>query len=254
LNGRANAAQDALAVLLPQVGDGEPEIVADLRKEPPDYADADRRLSALAAALGRAGQVANPGRAKSELHGILAQARYSGLHAQDSLWNRFWNWIDLQIFQFLASLQLQLLPTWFWLLLLGAAVIFAAVVTLLIVRTGWSRGGTASTLIDEPTRATGVDRFDEAEGAAARGDYGAALRSLVAGVATAVSGRPYWESSPLTVRELFRTSGRFDQLRPLLLAFELSVYGFRPIDEATYRRLAELAAPFRASSEEEAAA
>ena len=91
--------------------------------------------------------------------------------------------------------------------------------------------------------------------AAARGDYTAALRLLVAAVATAVSGRPYWESSPLTVRELFRASGRLDQLRQLLLPFELSVYGFRPVDEATYRRAAQLAEPFRAplATAEEAA-
>ena len=94
-----------------------------------------------------------------------------------------------------------------------------------------------------------VDHFGQADEAAGRGDYSIALRFLVAAVATSVSRRSYWESSPLTVRELFRGSGKLEQLRPLLVAFELAVYGFRPVDEATYRRAAELAAPFRRSVE-----
>lgn len=249
LNGRPDAARDALAVLLPEVGDGQPEIVADLRKEPPDYADADKRLAAVAATLGRPADVANPGQASSELHRILSQSRYDALHANDSLWNRFWNWVDLQLFRFLFSLNLAGVPNWLFILLLGAAALLAAGVTLLIVRTGWTRAGKA--LADQGTaeKAGDVDRFAEADAAAELGDYAAALRSLVAAVATAVSGKPFWETSPLTVRELFRSTGRLEQLRPLLLAFELAVYGFRPVDEATYRRLAELAKPYRAPVE-----
>ncbi len=234
-------------MLLPEVGNGQPEIVADLRKEPPDYADADKRLAAVAATLSRPGDVANPVQAKTELHRILSQSRYSALHANDSLWNRFWNWVDVQLFRFLSSLQLGGVPSWFWLLIVGAAALLAAGVTLLIVRTGWTRAGRALAAPGPPGAKREVDRFAEADAAAVRGDYSAALRSLVAAVATAVSGKPYWETSPLTVRELFRSSGRLDQLRPLLLSFELAVYGFRPVDEATYRRLAELAAPFRAA-------
>lgn len=254
LRGREGAAQDALGVLSPEVGAGQPEIIADLRKQPPDYADADRRLGALAAALDQPGQVSDPGRMKADVHNILAEPRYAGLHSQDSLWNRFWNWVGVQVFAFLAGLQLTALPTWFWLTLLGAAVLLAAVVALLIVRTGWTRAGRTAAEFEAPPPTAGIDRFAQADAAAAEGDYAAALRSLVAAVATAVSGRPYWETSPLTVRELFRSSGRLEQLRPLLLAFELAVYGFRPVDEATYRRLAELAAPFRAAGEAMAAA
>jgi hypothetical protein len=232
-------------VLQPEVGDGQPEILADLRKEPPDYADADKRLTALAASLGRPGDVANPAQAKADLHRILAQARYAALHANDSPWNRFWNWVDVQIFGFLASLHLAEIPTWFWLSILGVAALLAAGVTLLIVRSGWTRAGRALAATDAPAVRRDVDRFAEADAAAARGEYDTALRSLVAAVATNVSGQPYWETSPLTVRELFRARGRLDQLRPLLLAFELAVYGFRPVEEATYRRLVELTEPFR---------
>jgi hypothetical protein len=246
LSGRPDAARAALALLLPEVGDGQPEIVADLRQDPPDYADADKRLTAVAATLGRPGVVANPSQAKSDLHRILSRPRYAGLHANDSLWNRFWNWVDVQIFRFLFSLNLGGAPSWFWQTVLGVAALVTAGVTWLIVRTGWTRAAKGLTAPGAPPTAAELDRFAEADGAAARGDYAAALRSLVAAVATAVSGQPYWETSPLTVRELFRASGRLDQLRPLLLAFELAVYGFRPVDAATYRRLADLAEPFRA--------
>ncbi|HEY8811069.1 MAG TPA: hypothetical protein VIO86_01115 [Candidatus Dormibacteraeota bacterium] len=193
--------------------------------------------------------MADPTHARAELHRILAQSRYAALHANDSLWNRFWNWFDVQLFRFLASLQLGGLPSWFWLTLLGAAALLAAGVSLLILRTGWTRAGRALATDDAPPAAAEVNRFAQADAAAERGDYPTALRFLVAAVATAVSGKPYWESSPLTVRELFRSSGRLDQLRPLLLAFELAVYGFRPVDEATYRRVIELADPFRAPAE-----
>jgi len=102
----------------------------------------------------------------------------------------------------------------------------------------------------EPTAATAArDRFGEADGLAARGEYAAALRALVAGVATEVSGRPYWDSSPLTVRELFRASDTWEQLRPLLLDFEAAVYGRRPVAAATYRRAERIAAGFRATRE-----
>jgi hypothetical protein len=246
LNGRSDAARAALALLLPEVADGQPEIVADLRQDPPDYADADKRLGALAATLGRPGVVTNPSQAKSDLHRILSQSRYAGLRANDSLWNRFWNWVDVQIFRFLFSLNLGGAPSWFWQTVLAVAALVTAGVTWLIVRTGWTRAAKGLTSTGAPpTTAAELDRFAEADRAAARGDHAAALRLLVAAVATAVSRKPYWETSPLTVRELFRASGRLDQLRPLLLAFELAVYGFRPVDEATYRRLADLAEPFR---------
>jgi hypothetical protein len=137
---------------------------------------------------------------------------------------------------------------------LGIAALVAAGVTLLILRTGWTRASMALAATGPPATAGDLDRFAEADAAAARGDYTTALRSLVAAVATTVSGKPYWENSPLTVRELFRASGRLDQLRPLLVAFELAVYGFRPVDEVTYRRVAELGEPFRARVEDGEAA
>ena len=245
LGGRPDAARLALTVLQPAVGVSQPEIVADLHRDPPDYADADLRLAAVSAALGQPGEIANPRQAAADLHRVLSQSRYSSLHAQDSLWNRFWNWVLTKLFEWLSSLQLGAVSSSFWFGLLAIASLLAAAVALLIVRTGWTRAGRALEAAQAARTERSIDRFAVADAAAERGDYAAALRSLVAGVATAVSGRPYWEQSPLTVRELFRSSGRLEQLRPLLVDFELAVYGKRPVDQAAYQRAARLAETFR---------
>ena len=245
LHGRSDAARQALAVLQPTVGESQPEILVDLHRDPPDYADADLRLAAVAAALGQPGEVADPRRAATDLHRVLSQSRYAGLRAQDSLWNRFWNWVLTQAFEWLSSLLLAAVPSSFWFGLLAIASLLAAAVALLILRTGWTRAGRALEVARAARTERSIDRFAVADAAAARGDYATALRSLVAGVATAVSGRPYWDQSPLTVRELFRSSGRLEQLRPLLADFELAVYGERPVDQAAYLRAARLAEPFR---------
>ena len=232
-------------MLEPAVGTTQPAIIADLRRDPPDYTDADLRLAAVAAALAQPGTLADPSRAAADLHRLLHRPRYSSLHAQESIWNRFWNWVLTQVFSWLSTLQLDSVPSTFWLGLLGVAALLAAAVTALIVRTGWTRAGRALEAARPAQPGRSTDHFAAADAAAAAADYTAALRSLVAGVATAVSGRPYWEMSPLTVRELFRSSGVMEQLRPLLGDFELAVYGRRPVDEATFRRAARLAMPFR---------
>jgi hypothetical protein len=199
----------------------------------------------VAAALARPGDVNNPDQAKAELHRILSEPRYAGLHAGQSWWDRFWNWVLTQFFGWLASLHLAALPAWVPWGLLSLLGLLTAVVTLLIARTGWTRTAKSLEAAGESAAAHQRDRFAEADAAAARSEWTAALRALVAGVATSLSGKPYWETSPLTVRELFRSSGQLERLRPLLLAFERAVYGFQPVDEAGYRRLAELAEPFR---------
>jgi hypothetical protein len=163
--------------------------------------------------------------------------------------------VATQFFGWLATLALGSLPAWVPWTILAVVGVLTAGVALLLARTGWTRAAGALEAAREAMPRRDVDRFAEADAAAGRGDYAAALRGLVAGVATEVSGRPYWESSPLTVRELFRASGESAGLQPLLLAFELSVYGLRTVTEAEYRRARELAEPFRAraASTEEAA-
>jgi hypothetical protein len=233
-------------VLVKGTGETQPEILGELQQNPPNYAEADKRLTAVAAALGRPGDVNDPAQAGTTLHQILAMDRYRGLRAGQSLWDRFWNWVFTQLFGWLAGLNLAGVPVWFWLTLVGIGAGVAALVAALIVRTGWTRAG--RTLEAAPETAPLVhaaDRFSAADAAAARHDYTAALRALVAGVATRLSGRPYWETSPLTVRELFRSSGRLDQLWPLLLDFERAVYGGREVEEEAYRRAETIARPYR---------
>lgn len=247
LHGRSDAARQALAVLQPAIGNTQPALIADLNHEPPDYADADQRLKALVAALGRPGDVSDPGRAQAALHRVLSESRFSGLHGQQSLWDRFWNWVVTEFFGWLATLSLGSLPAWLPWAVLSLLGLLTAGVAALIARSGWTRAAKALEAAAEDAPRHARDRFAEADAAAGRGEWTPALRSLVAGVATNLSGQPYWESSPLTVRELFRTCGELEHLRPLLLAFEGSVYGLRPPTEEEYRRLETLAEPYRAA-------
>jgi hypothetical protein len=245
LHGRSDAARQALLVLREGTGDTQPEIIADLAHDPPDYGDADTRLNALVAALDRPGDVSNPAQARSSLHRILSESRYSGLHASQSIWDRFWNWLFTEFFAWLDTIPFGAIPGWApWAMLIVVALLTVGV-ALAIARTSLTRAAKTHAAAAEAAPRHARDRFAEADAAAAGGDWTAALRSLVAGVATNLSGQPYWESSPLTVRELFRSSGELERLRPLLLSFERAVYGFQALNEAEYRRLEQLAAPFR---------
>jgi hypothetical protein len=47
------------------------------------------------------------------------------------------------------------------------------------------------------------------------------------------------------VREIFQRAPDPVRLRPLLLPFEAAVYGGREVDQATYERAAQVAAPYR---------
>ena len=167
LGGRPDAAAKARDVLLAGTGQTQPEILSDLDQNPPNYADADKRLGAVAAALGRPGDVDNPAQARATLHGILAQDRYHGLRAGQSLWDRFWNWVFTQLFGWLAGLNLVGLPVWFWFTLLGIGAAVAALVAGLIVRTGWTRAGRALGAGAESTPlAHATDRFAASMGIA----------------------------------------------------------------------------------------
>jgi hypothetical protein len=90
-----------------------------------------------------------------------------------------------------------------------------------------------------------ADFFAEADRLATRGDRVGAIRALCAGVAATLAGARSWEGSPLTVREIFQRAPDSTALRPLLLPFEAAVYGGRAVDQATYDRAVEVAAPFR---------
>lgn len=267
LNGRSDVAPQALQSLHSVGADRDlPEVTHDLKQTPPDLADADRRLAAATAALARPGDVSDASRAHQQLNDILAADRYSYLRKApanpvlnflDSVLNAFFGWLSRQ---HVGGAGLPAVPTWVWLVILGGVVLAAAGLALTQLRGLRLPRRRRSVPADEEPLSTATvarhaeDRFTAADRLAATGDHTAALRSLMAGVATELSGRPFWEHSPLTLRELFRETGRLDQLRPLLLAFERAVYGGRSVTPDDYAECARLAAPFRNRRQEKEAA
>jgi len=244
-NGRAEAATQAAGILEKATGSSLSEVITDLRQKPPDLADADIRLTAAQAALARPGDTADPAASKRAVHDILSQPRYAGMRGAPSLWDLFWSWLFLHLVQLLGNLALTGVPVLVWVGLAGGAGVVALAAVALILRTGWRRSPADQTFPQKTAAEVARDRFAEADKLAAAQDYGAAVRALAAAVATELSGRPWWESSPQTVRELFRQGGRLDDLRPLLLPFEATVYGGRAVDAAVYAGAAGAAAQFR---------
>jgi hypothetical protein len=247
--GDVPSVQQAIDVLARETGNSQPEILRDLRRNPPDLGDADQRLQALYATLQARVDTPNPGEAERQLQSILSQPRYSGLSAGPSWPERILDFIVRRIGDLLAWLGVGGLhlnvPLWIWL-----AIGLAAVIGIIAwpIRGGLSRGGREARLRTVgPLARRRVDFFGEADRLAASHDYVAAIKALAGGVAVHLRGEHAWEHSPFTVRELFQQSDRAETLRPLLLSFEEASYGHRIPDAATYGRAAEAAAPYRGS-------
>jgi len=64
--------QQAITVLIQATGNAQPEILRDLRAEPPDLNDADQRLQALYAALQARVDTPDPGQAAQHLQHVTA--------------------------------------------------------------------------------------------------------------------------------------------------------------------------------------
>lgn len=242
--------QQAIDVLTQDTGTSQPEILRDLRRNPPDLVDADQRLQALYATLQARVDTPDPGQAQQQLQTILSQPRYAGLATGPSIPERILDFIvrrigDLLRWLGVGGLGLNI-PIWAWL-----AIGLAAVIAIIAwpIRGGLSRGGREARLRAATPMARGrVDFFREADRLAASHDYVAAIRALAGGVAVHLRGEHTWEHSPLTVRELFQQSERAEALRPLLLSFEEASYGHRTPDADTYGRAAEAAAPYRGTA------
>jgi hypothetical protein len=239
------AARQAAGVLEAGTGQSQPEILADLRAQPPDVPDARARLTVLARADRSPAFVPEPGRASRAIDDILAQPRYARLRQGPSPWDRF---LDA-----LGRLLLWVLdraggvPAGVGLALVAAAVLVLAGVVIAVARSArWA--GPQEWRPGEAALAEGAarDRFAQADRLAAAGDLDGAVRELAGGVAAALGDDRAWEVSPLTVRELFARATDAAALRPLLLTFEAAVYGDRPPAPSAYLRAAEAAAPFRA--------
>ena len=248
--GDAPSVQQAIEVLTRDTGNSQPEILHDLRRNPPDLADADQRLQALYATLQARVDTPNPGQAERQLQTILSEPRYSGLTTGPSIPERILDFIVRRIGDLLSWLGVGKLglniPLWVWL-----AISLAAVIGIIAwpIRGGLSRGGREARLRAAGPMARGrVDFFGEADRLAASHDYVGAIKALAGGVAIHLRGEHAWEHSPFTVRELFQQSDRADALRPLLFSFEEASYGHRTPDADAYGRAAEAAAPYRGTA------
>lgn len=245
-----NAAQQAVSVLEAGTGLTQPEIVADLNRNPPDFEDAVSRLQILLDALDRPADTSDPAQAQQRLHDVLSMHRYDALHRQPSWLDRLQQWVRdrindlLDIFRREAGAP----PLPYYVFYILGAVVVAAVALLIVSST---RGRFAEGV--RAGRPAGprapADYFAEADRLAAAGDRVRAIRALCAGVAATLTGERTWEGSPLTVREIFQHAPDPASLRPLLFPFEAAVYGGRDVDVATYQRAVVVAAPFRQPSE-----
>jgi hypothetical protein len=242
--GNPTAARQALAELRAGTGESQPEVIADLSKDPPDLDDAATRLRALAAALQSPADTPDPPGAHSRLGAILAESRYDSLRATPNPLDRLANWLLDQLARALAGASLPNIP---WvelgLLVLGALLIVGTAAFLLVSLRGRARGEVA---VGRPTagRQASIDHLAEADGLAAERDFTGAVRELAAAVAERLGGAEAWDASPLTVRELFGRADRPQLLRPLLLAFERAAYAGRPPDRESYEAAASAARLF----------
>jgi hypothetical protein len=248
--GDVPSVQQALDVLTRDTGNSQPEILRDLRRNPPDLADADQRLQGLYATLQARVDTPNPNQADRQLQTILSQPRYSGLSTGPSIPERILDFIVRRIGDLLSWLGVGKMglniPLWVWLAIGLAAVI---IIIAWPIRGGLSRGGREARLrAARPMVRSRVDFFGEADRLAASHDYVAAIKALAGGVAVHLRGEHAWEHSPFTVRELFQQSDRAEALRPLLLSFEEASYGHRTPDADAYGRASEAAAPYRGTA------
>jgi hypothetical protein len=248
--GDVPSVRQAIEVLARGTGNSQPEILRDLRRNPPDLGDADQRLQALYATLQARVDTPDPAQAQRQLQTILSQPRYSGLSTGPSWPQRIYDFIvrrigDLLSWLGVGNLHLNI-PLWVWLFIGLAAVI---VIIAWPIRGGLSRGGREARLRTSVPMARGrVDFFGDADRLAAGHDYVGAIKALAGGVAVHLRGEHAWEHSPFTVRELFEQSDRAEALRPLLRSFEEASYGHRTPDADTYGRAAQAAAPYRGTA------
>jgi hypothetical protein len=239
-------AGQAFLVLQEGTGLTQPEILSDLAAQPPDFQDASTRLKALLAGLDHPATTSDPASAQQRLHDVLSLRRYDALRRPPSLLDRFTQWVGDRINQLLKLLfggrgGPSVPQLYFY--AVGIAVV--AAVAFVIFRSTRGRFAEGATAGAPSGPRAPADYFAEADRLAAAGDRVGAIRALCAGVAATLAGERTWEGSPLTVREIFQRSPDPARLRPLLNPFEAAIYGGRDVDEETYERARQVAAPFR---------
>ncbi|HEY4027565.1 MAG TPA: DUF4129 domain-containing protein [Candidatus Dormibacteraeota bacterium] len=241
----SDAARRAADILEAGTGGSQPEILLDLRQDPPDVADARDRLSALSRAARSRAFAPDPGRARTAVRDILAQPRYADLRQGPSLGDRIRDAL-LQVLVWVLERIGGVVASGLGWLLAAASTLALALAGALVVRSvRWRRRREARAGVRVAAGQAPPDRFAEADRLATAGDLGGAVRALAGAVAVALGGDSAWEASPLTVREIFSVGPHPAALRPLLLAFEEAVYGDRPPDAEAYGRAAAAAARHR---------
>lgn len=241
-----SAASRASDVLEAGTGKSQPEILSDLRRDPPDVPDARDRLSALSQAARSPAFAPEPGKARRAVHDILAQPRYAALRQGPSLADRIRTAL-IRLVVWLLGHAASAVAGGLWTALAAAGVVVLAAAVVAVTRSArWVERPQARLAQGAAPGGRRRDRFLEADRLAAAGDYAGAIRELAGGVAVTLGDELAWEASPLTVRELFSRASSPASLRPLLLAFEAAAYGGRPPDRETYQRAEAAGAPFRA--------
>lgn len=232
-------------------GIDQPEIVADMERNPPDFEDAISRLQALRDALNGPVNASDPGLAQQRLHDVMSMHRYDALHRKPSWLDQLRQWVDDRINELLQLLfggqggAAQLRDVFFY--IIGTAVVGA--VAFIVFRSVRGRFAESVSAVRPAGPRAPADYFAEADRLAAVGDRVGAIRSLCAGVAATLAGERTWEGSPLTVREIFQHAPDPARLRPLLIPFEAAVYGGRDVDEMAYERAVRVAATYRGPTE-----
>jgi hypothetical protein len=232
-------------------GQSQPEVLGELRADPPNLADARGRLAALSRAARSPAFTPEPGRASAALRDILADPRYAGLQSGPPLGDRLTYLALVALVWLLERVGRGGLPL-LW-ALGGAGAVTLAAATLLLALAIRGRGRREARLTARSVEEVARDRFAEADLLAAQGDLTAAVRALAGAVAAALGDDRDWDRSALTVREIFARADEPARLRPLLQVFEAAVYGARPPDPEAYARAAAAAAPFRRTPEHLAA-
>ncbi len=239
----ATAAAQAIQVLT-AAGVDEPEVIDDLSTSPPDLLDARARLQAILAAIDDPARSSDPGGDQQALHTVLAMHRYDALRAPPSLLDRFLTWLRNEIANLLNGIAAgSALPTLAIVFAVGLVIVAVAVILIVLSRRqSWSSPTVGKDSVEARSAA---DYFARADDLARVHRYAEALRALCAAVAAALGDERTWDSSPLTVREIFSRAPNPASLSPLLVPFEAFVYGGRDVDAETYRRAAQLADAYR---------
>ncbi|HEV1998197.1 MAG TPA: hypothetical protein VGR61_08725 [Candidatus Dormibacteraeota bacterium] len=239
--GLAETERAARALIILKAGaPGEDEVQQFLQAQPPDTADARARLDTNIAAFQQSARDPNPVVTEQRLRQILAQSRYHPDEGPLAAIGRFLARVLEALFKPGQGVFSVIL-----LLLLAGLVVLVLVLLVPALRNPLLRRRGAP-----PGVAGGPDAVPEyfatADRLAAEGNFGAAVRALVAGTMELVSGERSFTASPLTVRETFGRSGAMLALRPLLQAFERSYYGHHDAGRADYEAAAAAAREYRA--------